>query len=294
MMFSSTAEAFDAAAAATAPGGSRLELAFERSPGGTTFIASQFAEYPYHVCRPLFLDRELPGLATLYLQSCSGGLFEDDKLACDVIAGTGSAVHLTSGASTIVHSSRRGGQAEHSTAIRAEQNAFAEYLPDPVILFPHARLTTRLDLTLDPSATIIVSDSFIVHDPAGLGGVPAFIAMTVTAKLADGTLLARDRIAISGEAFKPGKPGVMGPWKCYGTVMVLTRNVPSAALRDGLRGALAGIEAVYAGVSTLPNRAGVWARFLTADAVSLRGAIARAWMESRRLLIGHEPVKRPK
>ena len=86
----------------------------------------------------------------------------------------------------------------------------------------------------------------------------------------------------------------MGPWKCHGTVMVLTRNVPSAALRDGLRGALAGIEAVYAGVSTLPNRAGIWARFLTADAVSLRDAIARAWTESRRLLIGHEPVARPK
>jgi urease accessory protein len=118
--------------------------------------------------------------------------------------------------------------------------------------------------------------------------------MTVCAKLADGTILARDRIAISGEAFRPGKPGVMGPWNCHGTLMVFARNIPPAELCNGLRGAIDDIEGVYAGVSTLPNHAGIWARFLAADAVSLRGAIAGAWKESRRLLTGHEPVARRK
>ena len=135
MTFSSTADASGAEAATDRARGIKAQARIrKRTRRDHLSSPVSMPSYPYHVCRPHFLDRELPGLATLYLQSCSGGLFEDDKLACDVIAGTGSAIHLTSGASTIVHSSRRGGQAEHSTAIRAEQNAFAEYLPDPVHL----------------------------------------------------------------------------------------------------------------------------------------------------------------
>ena len=295
MTFSSIADRFTGTARTTAPAaGSRLELAFARGPDGRTFIASQYAEYPFHVCRPHFLDRQLPGLATLYLQSCAGGLFEDDKLTCDVIAGAGTAIHLTSGASTIVHSSRRGGQAEYATAIRAEKDAFAEYLPDPVILFPDARLAMHLDLTLDPSASLIISDAFIVHDPDGNGGVPVSVATTVCAKLADGTVLARDRLAVTGGDCRPGRPGVMGRWSCHGTLMVFTGQVPAAELCNGLRGVIGAIDGVYGGVSTLPNRAGVWARFLAGDAVSLRGAILSAWAESRRLLTGHEPAPRRK
>ncbi len=295
MTFSSTADRLaDEPHAAAPPAAARLELAFARAPDGHTYIASQYAGYPFHVCRPHFIDPELPGLATLYVQSCAGGLFEDDRLACDVAAAAGTAVHLTSAASTIVHSSRRGGQADLSTSIRAAAGAFVEYLPEPVILFPRARLTTRLDLTLDPLATIVLSDAFIIHDPACLGELPASIASTVCAKRNDGTVLARDRIAVSGEAFRPGTPGMMGPWRCHGTLMLFTRKLPADDLCASVRKAVGDCAGAYCGVSTLPNDAGVWARFLASDAIALRGALANAWKESRRLLTGHVPAARRK
>lgn len=295
MTFSSTADRSPGAPPPTVPvTRSALELAFARGPDGRTYLARQYAGYPFHVCRPHFLDPELPGMATLYVQSCSGGLFEDDQLSCDVVAGPGAAVHLTSGASTIVHGSRRGGQAEYSTVIRAGERAFAEYLPDPFILFPHARLATRVDATLDPSASLILSDAFIVHDPQGKGEVPASVVSTVRATLVDGTLLVRDRIATSGDSMLPGKPGVMGQWSCHGTLMVITRSLSAEELCRALRAVTETVAGVYAGVSTLPNHAGIWARFLAADAVSLRDAIVGGWKESRRLLTGHSPAPRRK
>ena len=84
MMFSSTADRSGAPARGGASAISRLELAFEAAPDGRTYIASQYADYPFHVCRPHYLDPELPGMASLYLQSCAGGLFENDNLVSRV------------------------------------------------------------------------------------------------------------------------------------------------------------------------------------------------------------------
>src|SRR5204862_28241 len=82
------------------------------SPTGRTFISRQYFAYPFHVCRPFYHDAALPGLATLYVQSCSGGLYENDRLMVDLEAAPLTEAHVTSQASTIVHG-MNGGTAEH-------------------------------------------------------------------------------------------------------------------------------------------------------------------------------------
>jgi urease accessory protein len=76
--------------------------------------------------------------------------------------------------------------------------------------------------------------------------------------------------------------------------MCFTSVVPPAELCQGLRMAVEDLPGIYCGVSTLPNNAGAWARFLSGDAASLRTAMHTAWKASRRLLTGHEPANRPK
>jgi urease accessory protein len=272
---------------------SRLELAFE-ARHGRTYIASQYADYPFHLCRPHYLDPELPGMASLYLQSCAGGLFENDHLVSRVTVGQDAQVHLTSQASTIVHSSRRGGRAEQAAMIHVKRGALVEYLPDPVILFPHASYATRLDLTLDPSATAIVSDAFIVHDPDGNHGVPDCLMTTISAGRADGTLLAIDRLRVGSEDIRSAIPGGMGSWSCHGTLMVFTGRVPPAELCSALRIVLSAAPGICAGVSTLPNAAGVWTRILAGEAVGLRSAMLQGWQECRQRLTGYVPAARRK
>ena len=58
----------------------RLELAFAADADRRTYLERQYAGYPFHVCRALYQDRDRPGLATIYVQSCSGGVYEDDRL----------------------------------------------------------------------------------------------------------------------------------------------------------------------------------------------------------------------
>jgi urease accessory protein len=42
--------------------------------GGRTVLVHQHVPYPFHVTRAFHLDPSRPDLATLYLQSASGGL----------------------------------------------------------------------------------------------------------------------------------------------------------------------------------------------------------------------------
>lgn len=275
-------------------GASRLQLQFKRDPGGRTFIAKQYADYPYHVCKAHYLDEHPAGMATLYLQSCSGGFFENDRLSLCVSAGERAAVHLTSQASTIVHSARGAGKADHHGTILANSHALVEYLPDPIILFPGSRLTTYLDLQLAESASIIFCESFLLHDPSGSDGLPSLLDSCVNARLVDGTVIARDRMRIEGEGWHAQLPGALGRWRCHGLIMILTSSVASDILCRELRGAVSSIAEIYAGASLLPGDKGVCARFLSSGAVPIKKALTAAWEASRSLLCGSKPVPRRK
>src|SRR4030081_4152773 len=74
--------------------------------GGRTVLRRQHVGYPFHVTRLFQLDRMRPDLATLYLQSASGGLYAADRLSLDLVVGAGSALNLTTQASTVVHDGR--------------------------------------------------------------------------------------------------------------------------------------------------------------------------------------------
>jgi urease accessory protein len=272
---------------------SRLELVFKRNGEGATYLSRQYAEYPFHLCKLHYLDEAQPDMATLYLQSCSGGLFQNDSLTVNVTAAARTCAHITSQASTIVHSSRGGQPAITKVTLTVEQDALLEYVPDPMILFPESRLSSRIDLILNPAAIVMLTDAFITHDPEGKSRNPGRLDAVICVREHERFIVV-DRLFVDGEYLCPGKPGVMGEWRCFGTFMILTRCIEAAQLSERLRVFLESCVQAYWGVSALPNDAGVLARFLSADAPSLRHAMEVAWRGARRITKGHDPSPRRK
>ena len=81
-----------------------LHFAFR---GGRTVLAHQHVPYPFHVTRAFHLDRARPDLATLYLQSASGGLYRGDQLVLDIDVAPGVGPHAeTSSSGSPVPASR--------------------------------------------------------------------------------------------------------------------------------------------------------------------------------------------
>jgi urease accessory protein len=133
----------------------QLAVSFARDGQGRTYLERQRASYPYHLCRPLYRPDDPPGLSTLYIQGCAGGLFEGDRVGARVRVATAGAAHLTTAAATIVHRMPNGGHAEQRVELEAGAGSFLEYCPDSLILFPASRLSNQLLIRLEAGARVI-------------------------------------------------------------------------------------------------------------------------------------------
>lgn len=271
----------------------RLELTFARDPSGRTYLRRQYASYPYHVCRPLGFGGDPQGMATIYLQSSAGGIFRDDRLREHIVAEEGAAAHVTTQASTIVHSMDRG-HARQEVLIEAAAGSFIEVLPDPFILFPQSRFASWVRIRAHETATVVVTDSFICHDPGAAGAMFDRFEADLRVENPKGSLLMLDRFLATGAIVADQRPGITGGFAAQGGLFVIQRQGAASALLDALRHATADVAHVYVGASEMPNGCGAWLRVMAADAIALRAAMTSAWQAVRQTLTGQTPAPRRK
>jgi urease accessory protein len=241
--------------------------------GGRTVLRRQHVGYPFHVTLAFQLDRMRPDLATLYLQSASGGLYAADRLSLDLVVDAGAALHLTTQASTVVHDARGHGSVMHQS-VTVKDDAFCALVSDPYVLFPGADLHIATTATIAAGATLIVAEGFAAHDPHGRGGTFARFSADTRIVRPDGTPLAFDRGSVGGEELAAGC-GALGGMAAAGSVLMIA---PPHRLAD-----IAEIEAAVdacgclAGVTAAPNHAGLAMRLLAPDGGTLIRGIEAAF-----------------
>jgi len=268
----------------------RVDLVVTRAPDGRTYLSQQYASYPYHICRPQIVEGDPAGMMTLYLQSCAGGMFEHDRLAESVRVESRAAMHLTTQASTIIHSMTEG-VARQTVELSVGAGGCLEYLPDPYILFPAARFENRIRLRLEPEATAIVGEAFLSHDPGGEQALYRGYASEVRVERG-GDLLLLDRMAIEGPS--AAVPGAGERYRAHGSLFILGGPGAESETLGAVRAALAGVAGVYAGASALPQAAGLSVRILAEDAWALRQATLAVWSCIRQIATGRVPHPRRK
>ncbi len=289
-MSSSTSEARSAPALTRG----RLEVAFASDPGGKSYLARQYASYPFHLCRAQYLDPELPDMASLYVQTSAGGIYSGDRLNVEISTGAGARAHVTTQASSIAYRMPEG-EARQRIRLAGGAGSLLEYLPDPTILFPEARLCTDLTLEPGPGALIVTGDSFLPHDPDGAGRGFGFYAGATRIVGPDARLLSLDRFRFDGADWSAGRAGVSGSRRMQGTLIAAGNAAAPETLLDALRDGLAKAPpAVYGAASLLPNRSGAWARLLAADGAELTETMTRLWAALRESVTGHLPARRRK
>jgi urease accessory protein len=258
--------------------------------GGRTVLTRQRVPYPFHATRPFYLDRARPEIATLYLQSASGGLYRGDSLALSIVADPYAAAHITTQASTIVHRTYERSITQR-TRIEIREHAFAAVTPDPLVLFPGAEIACTTDVTLAPTASAIVTDGLTQHDPEGKDRPFGSYRNAIVVHNADGTVLLADRGSIVGERMI-GPTSPLGPHRAAGTLLVLGHGSDRCD-PDLLENRLAACGCT-AGISKLPNDAGIGGRILAANGGALMRGLEVAFAIAFEALIGIPPARRPK
>ncbi len=288
----------DEALKALAPDGEAMPLSlparlrFERDGDGRTFLSRQFTPYPLHLCRPFYVGGDPAGMATVYVQSCAGGLFQHDRLRLELEALSGSAVHFTTSASTIVHGMPDDHARQHIT-LGLEPDCLFEYMPDPLIMLPQAKLETLVELRLAASARAILCDAFLSHDPSGERRPFDWLRSEVRICDAHGRVLALDRFAISGATVSAARPGIMPANVAHASLFFIAPK-ERLPLIEALRQRLDQMSGVFAGISFLPHDLGVFVRILADDGVSLRAGLDASWRIMREVTSGAAPGPRRK
>lgn len=262
----------------------RAALEF-REVAGITHLMRQYTPHPFHITRPFRHADDPQGMATLYLQSSSGGLYGDDDLGLSVRLGPAAAAYLTTQASTVVHDARGWPGARQNVTLELGAGAWLEYLPDPSILMTGSRLTNRVLAHLDKGARLLMADAQLCHDPEG--GERPFDTLDSTVSLTgpDGPIML-DRFDLSGADWMARTGGA----RCAG--MIVAADAPGAG--SAMVEALAAQGGIYAGLSDLPDRGVCLLRFLADDGAALTRAMNAAWAAARRALTGAIPHPRRK
>ena len=270
-----------------------LEMAFQQDPEGRTYLAEQFSSYPFHICRAQYMDRALPEMATLYVQSCSGGVFRGDRLQTRILARENAQAHVTTQASTIIHRMEQD-YAHQSVKIHGEAGSLIEYLPDCTILFPEAKLRSSVAITRHDECDVILGDSFLAHDPGSQKEPFSWLDNELIICQLDGSVDVIDRFVVCGDQFCVGETGENNAFAVHGTYAVLSSRVGLDEMVSELRSSAGNVDNVYVGVSLLPNSVGCWVRYLASDGQASKNLVNALWMKSRLMLTGHPPGIRRK
>jgi urease accessory protein len=258
----------------TAP---HLDLSFRRHPLHGTWLDRRLFRWPYS------LSRSFPhgdhGLM-LILQTVSGAIQANDRLVQCIHVGPDAHVHIATQGAMPVHRAGTGRSAQDDIALDVADGGSIEYRPDLRILFPDASLSQRVCLRIEESATAIIADGFVVHDPEGTDRSFRDYHAELLVQSADGRLLATDRTSLLSPPLSRGK---RARYVAFGSLLVAVSRPASwvEAFCADADTRLAQVPGVYAAASALPNGAGATVRIAAIDGRHLRLGLEAGWCAAR-------------
>ncbi len=258
-----------------------LDLSFCRR-GAATWIDRRVFRWPFVLTRSFVLDGDPKHLRSVVLQSSSGAMHGDDRVAQRIAVGPEAAAHVVTQSATAVHRAGPWPGTRERIDLSVDDHGYLEFLPDPRILFPGASLGQRLDVSVAASGAAIICDSFTLHRPAGVASAPIGYRSDITLRRPGGRPLAIDRQILPDPA--PEAP-------CHAGLYIVwpSDHAAQGQLAHSLSRQLASVRDLYGAASPLPHAMGVGVRLVATDARALRTGIDLTWHAGRSTILGRAP-----
>lgn len=275
---------------AAAPGKvGKLRLRFA-DRGGRTVLADCYRQSPLLVQRALYWDEAMPEMACVFVVTTSGGLLQGDRLSIELAVEAGARAHVTTQSATKIQEMDANYAAQLQQITLAE-DAYLEYLPEPVIPYRHSRFLTQTRVTLPESATLLYAEIHLPGRKYYRGGEIFeydLFSSTLRAARPAGPDLFVEKFLIEPARFGVDRRGVLGGFHVFANVILLT--APQRAQRVFDRTEPIWDEAAHlaAGVNRLPNDAGLIYKVLGMETEPVRDVVRRFCAHARREAVGRD------
>ncbi|MCB9017404.1 MAG: urease accessory protein UreD [Paludibacteraceae bacterium] len=236
-----------------------LKLGFELDAEGKSIMRDWFRNAPLIVQQELYFDEEMPEMPCVYILSSGGPNVDGDRYEQEFTVRKNAYAFISTGASTKIAEMIYNYSGMTQTFL-LEENAYLEYLPEPLIPCHNSRFICDTTITLHPSATLFYSEVYMpgrTHYREGERFLYDIISVCTRAERPDGGALFREKFIVRPKLKSPERVGIMDNYDVFANVLVLTPKNHLEALFEKTKAFIDKEKGLAAGITRLPNGCGL-------------------------------------
>jgi urease accessory protein len=264
-----------------------LHLGFERR-GHRTILAQLERRAPFMAQRALYCDQAMPDLAWVFLITTTGCLLQGDRLALDISLASGARAHVTTQSATKVHAMDANYAAQAQTVTLLD-DAYLEFLPDPVIPHRNARFISDTRISIAPTSTLLLSEIIQPgrkhHHPSECFGTTV-MSLSTSAARPDGRALFTEKLLIDPQRYRMRQTGVMDSFDVFGNVILCTPKGSADRIHARVDAEVDPLRGLAFGACRLPNDAGLIFKVLGRETAQVKAKVREFWSIVRKEVIG--------
>lgn len=236
-----------------------LRMGFELDREGKSILRDLERRAPLIVQQELYFDEIMPEMPCVYILSSGGPNVDGDRYRQDITVKKDAFAHVSTGAATKLAEMKYNYSGLVQNIV-LEENAYLEFIPEPVIPCSHTRFISDTRLSIDETATVFYSEIF-------MGGRKYYkdgelfkydvLSVCSHGERPDGEQLFREKFVIDPRVNNPRNLGVMGNFDVFANVIVMAPKDKADAIYEDTEVFINKDEKIAAGITYLPNDAGL-------------------------------------
>ena len=264
-----------------------LHLGFERRDD-RTILADLDRRIPFMAQRALYPEPDLPDLAWLFMITTTGCVLQGDRLALEVRLAPGARAHVTTQSATKIHSMDANYAVQTQSFVLAD-DAYLEFLPEPLIPHRQSRFLSDTRISIAPTATFlygeIVQPGRKHHHPDEAFGA-TMLSLGVAAERPDGRTLFTEKLVVEPARRPVRQTGVMGSFDVLGNVILLAPKEAADRVHARIAADVDLGNGVASGACHLPNDAGLIFKAVGRETEQVKAKVREFWAVAREEITG--------
>lgn len=268
-----------------------LRLGFELDKDGKSILRDLDRRHPLIVHQELYFDEEMPEMPCVYILSSGGPNVDGDRYRQDITVKKDAFAFVSTGAATKLAEMKYNYSGLVQNIV-LEDNAYLEFMPEPVIPCRHTRFISDTRLRVAESATAFYSEIFMPGRKYYKDGELFqydILSVCSHCERLDGRQLFREKFVIDPAICNPRELGVMGNFDVFSNVIVVTPKDKSDEIYARTEAFIDRAKGIAAGITRLPNDAGLLYKVLGMEPGPVK-KLVRAFCSTVREVVKGHPV----